>query len=137
MESDWGDFPGGGGGDEAELGVYGVEGDGDRQKERHSAKGSFLAKVLGPVIDYGADYELAHFVYDLWMWSVVGGCKNSTRTPLRLALAGRTFSPEFWKTKSRRLSFLTTSHFSRLTCACFLRWCPLVLAVGLRSYFLS
>ena len=37
---------------------------------RQSAKASFIAKVLSPVLDYAADWQLAQFVYDLWP----GGC---------------------------------------------------------------
>ena len=62
-----------------------------------------MAKVLGPVIGYGSDYELSQFVYDLWLWSSVGSAKNSANIPLRCALAGRSFSPEFWKTRHAAL----------------------------------
>ena len=36
---------------------------------RNSAKAAYLAKVLGPVLGYGADYDLFQFVSDLWLWS--------------------------------------------------------------------
>lgn len=39
---------------------------------RNSAKSAYLAKVLGPVLGYGATYELFQFVYDLWLWSTLG-----------------------------------------------------------------
>ena len=54
--------------------------------------------MFSPVLGYNSDPELAQFVYDLWMWSRLGGAKNASGVPLRLALAGNSFSPEFWKT---------------------------------------
>ena len=65
---------------------------------RHSIKKSFLTKVLSPVIGYSEAYDLLHFVYDLSMWSTLGATKNSARgIPLRLALQGASFSPEYWR----------------------------------------
>ncbi|OLP81254.1 hypothetical protein AK812_SmicGene38227 [Symbiodinium microadriaticum] len=58
---------------------------------------SFVAKVLSPVIGYGTDRDLAHFVYDLWLWSSLGGARNTAATTLRGALAGRSFSPLYWQ----------------------------------------
>lgn len=71
---------------------------GVQQKQRHSAKGSFLAKVLSSVIGYGADRELSQFVYDLWLWSSLGAAKHVQGTTLRGALASKTFSPAYWQT---------------------------------------
>ena len=98
---------------------------GEEGKGRQSCKASYLAKVLGPIVDYGADHELAQFVYDLWLWSALGGCKNATRgMPLRAALAARPFSPEYWKTKpgapavaSKRLQLALQSSLSLWGCA--------------------
>ena len=45
------------------------DGDDETDPERHSAKRSFMRKVLSPVIGYSTDYELLHFVYDLVLWS--------------------------------------------------------------------
>jgi len=42
----------------------GADGDFARGRQ-NSAKSSYLAKVLGPVAEYGANYELFQFVYDL------------------------------------------------------------------------
>ncbi|CAE7763064.1 unnamed protein product, partial [Symbiodinium necroappetens] len=70
---------------------------------RNSAKAAYLAKVLGPVLGYGADYELFQFVYDLWLWSVLGAKKNTVDAPLRLAMAGYSFSPEYWQTRHAAL----------------------------------
>ena len=69
---------------------------------RNSAKASYLAKILGPVLDYSADFELFQFNYDLWLWSALGSKKNTKEcqgTPLRLTMAGHTFSPEYWRTR--------------------------------------
>ena len=60
---------------------------------RRSAKGSFMAKVLSPVIGYGNDFELLQYVYDLNMWSSLGGKKNACKdTPLRDARLHMFFS---------------------------------------------
>ena len=55
---------------------------------RNSAKAAYLAKVLGSVLGYGADYDLFQFVYDLWLWSALGAKNNTAEAPLRLAMAG-------------------------------------------------
>ena len=70
---------------------------------RNSAKAAYLAKVLGPVLGYGADYELFQFVYDLWLWSALDAKKNTVDAPLRLAMAGYSFSPEYWQTRHAAL----------------------------------
>ena len=70
---------------------------------RNSAKSAYLAKVLGPVLGYGADYELFQFVYDLWLWSALGAKKNTVEAPLRIAMAGYSFSPEYWQTRHAAL----------------------------------
>ena len=70
---------------------------------RNSAKAAYLAKVLGPVLGYGADYDLFQFVYDLWLWSALGAKKNTVEAPLRLAMAGYSFSPEYWQTRHAAL----------------------------------
>ena len=69
-------------------------------KGRHSIRHNFLKKVLSPVIGYGEEYELLHFVYDLAMWSSLGGCKNSAKNiPLRLAVKGASWSPAYWRVR--------------------------------------
>ena len=78
--------------EEAEHDAPGAEG-----SARQSFKASFLAKVFSPVIGYGADWRLAQFVYDLWLWSSLGGAKHCGGASLRGALAGRTFSPVYWQ----------------------------------------
>jgi len=68
--------------------------------ERHSVKRSFMRKVLSPIIGYSQDFELLQFVYDLCMWSRIGGGKNAVQgLSLRLVLKGETFSPLYWKEK--------------------------------------
>ena len=75
------------------------------RKGRQSIRRSFLQKVLGPVAGYSEEYELLHLVYDLAMWSTLGGTKNSAKgVPLRLALKNASFSPEYWR--ARHLALL-------------------------------
>ena len=53
-------------------------------------KRSFIRKVLSPLIGYGMDYDLLHFIYDLSMWTTVGAKKNvarQTEVPLRVCCA--------------------------------------------------
>eukprot|EP00973_Karenia_brevis_P031225 4309755-Karenia_brevis.AAC.1 len=57
--------------------------------QHQSAKASFMAKVLSPLMGYGTDWCLQHFVYDLWLWSSIGGAKNAAGIPMRGALSGR------------------------------------------------
>ena len=71
---------------------------------RHSVKRSFMRKVFSPIIGYGHDFELLQFVYDLTMWSRIGGGKSACAgLPLRLVLKGETFSPLYWKSKHQAL----------------------------------
>ena len=74
-------------------------GEADPSKLTHqSAKASFLAKVHSSLIGYGSDPTLLHFVWDLWMWSGIGGAKNASGIGIREALATKPFSPEVWRT---------------------------------------
>ena len=70
-----------------------------KESDRQSLKASFLAKVTSAVIGYASDYELAQFVYDLWLWSALGGAKHASGVQMRVALAGKQFSPEYWRTR--------------------------------------
>ena len=75
------------------------ESEADPAKPTHqSAKASFLAKVHGSLVGYGSDPTLLHFVWDLWMWSGIGGAKNASGIGIREALATKPFSPEVWRT---------------------------------------
>ena len=69
-----------------------------KDSARQSLKASFLAKVMSSVIGYASDYELAQFVYDLWLWSSLGA-KHASGVQMRVALAGKPFSPEYWRTR--------------------------------------
>ena len=64
---------------------------------RQSAKASFLAKVHGSLIGYSEEPLLLHFVWDLWMWSGIGGARNASGLKIREALASKPYSPEIWK----------------------------------------
>ena len=92
--SDAGDSSDKEGGEEAD------KGDIQLKDGRHSIRQNFMKKVFSPVVGYSEDYELLHFVYDLCMWSCLGGCKEATRgIPLRLALKGASFTPAFWRVR--------------------------------------
>ena len=65
---------------------------------RQSAKASFLAKVHSALIGYNSDSQLLQFVYDLWLFTTLGGAKNSAGTGIREALASKPYSPEAWRT---------------------------------------
>ena len=66
---------------------------------RQSAKASYLAKAHSAVIGYSTDSQLLHFVYDLWLFTTIGGAKNSAGTgSIREALATKPYSPEMWRT---------------------------------------
>ena len=70
---------------------------------RNSAKSAYLAKVLGPTLGYGSTYEVFQFVYDLWLWSALGAKRNAMEAPLRLAMGGYSFAPEYWHTRHAAL----------------------------------
>lgn len=68
--------------------------------KRGRIKRCFIRKVLSPVVGYGTDYELLHFVYGLSMWTTVGTKKNVARqhdVPLRAVLKGCPWTPQYWK----------------------------------------
>ena len=80
------------------------EDEGGRDSGRQSIKRSFMRKVLGPIAGYAEDFELLQFVYDLSLWSRIGGGKNACKNvPLRLVLKGETFSPLYFKTRHAAL----------------------------------
>ena len=66
---------------------------------RHSAKRSFAAKALGPLLGYGNSFEILQYIYDLTMWSSIGSKRavGDERVPLRLMMKGYPFSPLYWK----------------------------------------
>ena len=71
---------------------------------RQSIRKNFLKKVLSPVVGYSEDYNLLHFVYDLCLWTGLGGCKNSAKgISLQLALKGSPIFPEYWRVRHQAL----------------------------------
>ena len=67
-------------------------------------KRGFLRKVLSPVIGYGSEYPLLHFVYDLYLWTTIGTKKNlaaRTNVALRHLLKGSPWTPEYWRVRHR------------------------------------
>eukprot|EP00439_Symbiodinium_sp_Y106_P010568 s10606_g1.t1 len=79
------------------------EEDQEQVQKRQSFKASYLAKVLSPLIGYGVDFELTQFVYDLWLYTGIGSADRATGLSLRAALAGKSFAPEYWRTKHAAL----------------------------------
>ena len=69
-------------------------------------KRGFIRKVLSPVIGYGADYQLLHFVYDLSLWTTIGTKRNlasRSGVPLRLLLKGSPWTPQYWRVRHNAL----------------------------------
>ena len=67
---------------------------------RQSLTRSFLAKAMGPIADYAGDHELVQFVFDLFVWSDVGGKKGALRgVPMWQAMKGAAWTPQFWKVR--------------------------------------
>ncbi|CAJ1334824.1 unnamed protein product, partial [Effrenium voratum] len=77
------------GGDSEEDGEEGGE-EAPVEGSRQSAKASFLAKIRSALVGYSEEPLLLQFVWDLWMWSGIGGCAER-------ALASKPYSPEIWK----------------------------------------
>ena len=72
---------------------------GEQKTSRQSAKASYLAKAHSALIGYNSEPLLLHFVYDLWLFTTIGGAKNSAGTgTVREALATKPYSPELWRT---------------------------------------
>ena len=70
--------------------------------EQGRIKRGFIRKVLSPVIGYGADYDLLHFVFDLSMWTTVGTKKNlaaRTGVALRHLLKNSPWTPQYWRVR--------------------------------------
>ena len=90
--------------EEAALGEEAKQGPNIEESSMGRVRQCFLRKVLSPVIGYGADYQLLHFVYDLSMWTTVGAKKNIASqfgAPLRLVLKNCSWTPEYWRIKHR------------------------------------
>ena len=70
--------------------------------EHGRIKRGFLRKVLSPLIGYGTDYNLLHFVFDLSMWTTIGTKKNlaaRSGVALRHLLKGSPWTPEYWRVR--------------------------------------
>ncbi|CAJ1459932.1 unnamed protein product, partial [Effrenium voratum] len=65
---------------------------------RHSIKRLYAALALGQLLGYTEHYEILQFVYDLHLWTDLGSkCNLGTGVPMRLMMAGSTFSPIYWR----------------------------------------
>ena len=65
---------------------------------RHSIKRLYAALALGQLLGYTEHYEILQFVYDLHLWTDLGSKRNlGTGVPMRLMMAGSTFSPIYWR----------------------------------------
>ncbi|CAK9101303.1 ATP-dependent DNA helicase PIF1 [Durusdinium trenchii] len=77
-----------------------LEDDGDEEDEdlgRGSVRRSFLKKILGPILDYAAEYSLMQFIFDLTLWSDLGAKRHACpQMPMRIMLKGSTFTPAYW-----------------------------------------
>ena len=70
----------------------------DSDLVRHSIKRLYVALSLGQLLGYTDHYEILQYVYDLHLWTDLGSKRNlGTGVPMRLMLAGSTFSPIYWR----------------------------------------
>jgi hypothetical protein len=67
---------------------------------RASTKIAFMTKVFSQISDYGTNFELLQFHYDLWIFKTISGAITTARkkycSPAR-ALDAKTFSADYWK----------------------------------------
>lgn len=73
---------------------------------RQSAKANFTSKIFSPLLGHAADPKLVQTIYDLWLWSAVGGARHGSGIGARESLASKPFSPEFWHSKHVALTDL-------------------------------
>ena len=67
-------------------------------KPKASLKRIYDALALGIRLGYTEHFHLLQFLYDLHLWTDIGSKKNLHRDcPMRLMLAGSSFSPVYWK----------------------------------------
>ena len=65
---------------------------------RHCVRRSYAAKALGPLLDYGASYEILHYVFDLTLWTTIGARRNlGYDVPMRVMMRDHPSSPLYWK----------------------------------------
>ena len=68
------------------------------EEKRSSIKRSFQAKLLSPLLGYGADFELLQYVYDLHLWTDLGSKRNrADGLAMRLMMQGHPMSPLYWQ----------------------------------------
>ena len=72
--------------------------DADDDLVRHSVKRLYNALALSSLLGYTEHFEILQFVYDLHLWSDLGAKRSlNTGVPMRLMMAGSSFSPIYWK----------------------------------------
>ena len=85
----------------------------DSDLVRHSIKRLYAALSLGQLLGYTDHYEILQYVYDLHLWTDLGSKRNlGTGVPMRLMLAGSTFSPIYcgaWLTLCGKLGSPSSS----------------------------
>lgn len=67
---------------------------------RATTKVAFMIKTFSQVSDYGTNYELLQFHYDLWLFKTISGAITTARKKYcstARALDAKTFSSEYWK----------------------------------------
>ena len=85
--------------EEDEEDAHGEEGANDEDSWiPHSVRRMFQAFIMAPLVDYGASYEILHFVYDFCLWTSVGSKRNlkGADMPMRLMMKGHPISPLYW-----------------------------------------
>ena len=84
----------------AEEGMDADEVDDPEGVTRQSLKRNFLLKAFGPIAEFAGDYELLHFVFDLSVWSDVGGKKEALRgMEMWQIMKGAPWTPQFWRVR--------------------------------------
>ena len=70
------------------------------EEHRTSTKVTFMNKVFSEISDFGTNFELLQFHYDLWIFKTVSGAVTTARqkhcSPAR-KLEAKTFSADFWR----------------------------------------
>jgi hypothetical protein len=75
------------------------ESDSEDEVDHHeSMKRAFAAQVFSENHSYASDYQLLQFVHDAWLYTTLTGAAAS-RLPIRESVAGKAFSPMFWRWK--------------------------------------
>ncbi|CAJ1352730.1 unnamed protein product, partial [Effrenium voratum] len=80
-------------------------GEEDTGAQRQSIKRSFQAKLLSPLLTYGADFELLQYVYDLHLWTDLGSKKGQAGS--NAMMHGHPMSPMYWTDVKHGLFDLT------------------------------